>query len=354
MSGGVLFYTHYGADVGYGHVRRCLSIASALQERGIESVFLLDALCEAVPPEVKKFEYHYFSEFSTYDPLKNRTTNVYEIISQCIKNYNLRVVFFDSYSVSDSLLQDLKKDLVIMASFDDFGMTNPNYNLIVDHNSPRAIRNDGGIVLGGFEHCVLGDQYRKLKRTKNQINSRGHKNGKLNLFVSLGSGPVLAYEEMIMSSFIDIKINSMYNIYWLSSNKLPKNDSSDAIEINKMEAIDNMASFLVDMDVSIGSCGVNSLERCCMGIPSLVFKTADNQQRNYQGLIDRGIAIPINNVRDISERLTYLFQNPQSLREQSIRCALSVDGKGASRVAFGIHSLLNSLLSMHETQREGT
>jgi len=350
MSAGVLFYTHCGEDVGYGHVRRCLSIASALQERGVDSVFLLEALCDSLPPELKKFKYHYLSELSTYDPLKNRTTNEYEVISQCIKDYNLRVVFFDNYSVSDGLLQDLKKDLVTMASFDDFGIINTNYNLIVDHNSPSAVRNDGGIVLGGFEHCVLGDQYSKLKRTKNKFKSRGHKNGKLNLFISLGSGPVLAYEEIIMSSFVGIKINSMYNIYWLSSNRLPKNDSSYAVKINKIESIENMASFLVDMDVSIGSCGVNSLERCCMGIPSLVFKTAGNQQRNYQELIDRDIAIPITNECDISKRLNYLFQNPQSVQEKSIRCGLSVDGKGASRVAFSIHSLL----SMRETQRECT
>ena len=350
MSAGVLFYTHYGADVGYGHVRRCLSIASALRERGVESVFLLESLCGSVLPELKNFECYFLSELSTYNPLKNRTTNEYQAISQCIKKYNLRVVFFDNYSVPDSLLQDLKKDLVKMASFDDFGMTNPNYNLIVDHNSLRAIRNNGGIVLGGFEHCVLGDQYSKLKRTKNQVKSRGYKNGKLNLFISLGSGPVLAYEEMIMSSFIDVNINSMYNIYWLISNKLPKNNSSNAFEINKIKTIDNMASFLVDMDVSIGSCGVNALERCCMGVPSLVFKTAGNQQRNYQELIDRGIAMPIKSERDISEGLKYLFQNPQFVQEQSIRCGFSVDGKGASRVAFSIHSLL----SMRETQSEGT
>jgi len=354
MSAGVLFYTHCGEDVGYGHVRRCLSIASALQERGVDSVFLLETLCDSLPPELKKFKYHYLSELSTYDPLKNRTTNEYEVISQCIKDYNLRVVFFDNYSVSDGLLQDLKKDLVTMASFDDFGIINTNYNLIVDHNSPRAIRYDGGIVLGGLEHCVLGDQYSKLKGAKNKNKNRGYKNDKLNLFVNLGSGPVLEYEEMIMSSFIDININSMYNIYWLSSNTLTESNSSHVIEISKMGVIDNMARFLVDMDVSIGSCGVNSLERCCMGIPSLVFITAGNQQRNYQGLIDRDLAIPIDNVRDISQRLTHLFQNPKSLREQSNRCDLSVDGKGASRVAFNIHSLLNSLLSMRETQREVT
>ena len=44
MSAGVLFCTHYGGEVGYGHIRRCLSLASALQEVGIESVFLLESL----------------------------------------------------------------------------------------------------------------------------------------------------------------------------------------------------------------------------------------------------------------------------------------------------------------------
>ena len=58
----VLFRTRYGGSAGYGHIKRCLSMANALRERGVESVFLLDSLNKDVLLEVKKYKYHYFND----------------------------------------------------------------------------------------------------------------------------------------------------------------------------------------------------------------------------------------------------------------------------------------------------
>ena len=38
----VAFRTSGGSDIGFGHVRRCMSLAMSLQEKGADCLFLLD------------------------------------------------------------------------------------------------------------------------------------------------------------------------------------------------------------------------------------------------------------------------------------------------------------------------
>ncbi len=343
MSGGVLFRTLYGGNTGFGHIRRCLSLASALHEKGIESVFLLDSLSEDILLDVKKFKYHSLNEFNSGQYLNSEKVNEEDVISQCIDKYNIKIVFFDKYSIANSLIKNLKKKVSYIAGFDDFGLKNENYDLLIDHNFPHEKEGKNNKVLGGFEYCVLDSQFKKIKSSIKNKSTQGKINFRLNLFVNLGSGFVGTYEKMILKSFANLEINNKFNVYWLINNDLSLLNSKDESRfgIRKITYIDNMAQFLVSMDLAIGSCGVNAIERCCMGVPSLVFKTVENQQRNCHTLISNKLAMPVHNESDIIDKLNYFHTNPKRLKIESDRCSLSIDGEGAHRVANKIHSILS-------------
>jgi UDP-2,4-diacetamido-2,4,6-trideoxy-beta-L-altropyranose hydrolase len=55
--------------------------------------------------------------------------------------------------------------------------------------------------------------------------------------------------------------------------------------------VDDMASLVVKADLAVGAGGVSALERCCLGVPSVVLVVAENQRGNVEGLVRAGAAI---------------------------------------------------------------
>ena len=343
MAAGVLFCTHYGGDIGNGHIMRCLSIASTLQSRGLNSVFLLDKQDENTALKLNEYKC-YFVNKAIYggNIVSNGKSDEQEII-RCMKEHELKIIFIDKYSVTDELLHNLKTKGYFIMGFDDFGLGNPSYGLLIDHNYICDNQCKDSRILGGLEYCVIDERFKKLNDLRGPTTPKEIKSHKLNLFVNLGSGPISDYERIVLKALKMEGMHGKFNVFWLGGSKeqdlgfshYPKN------YIKKFLYINNMAKFMTDMDLAIGSCGVNAIERCVMGIPSLVFRTAENQERNYQHLIDKELITPVLNEYEIVDRLDEFFKNPKMLKKASDRCRLNIDGKGVYRVVEKIESIVS-------------
>ena len=55
--------------------------------------------------------------------------------------------------------------------------------------------------------------------------------------------------------------------------------------------VDNMAALMVDCDYAIGAAGTSAWERCCLGLPSVIFCMAPNQEMIAQHLEQEGAAL---------------------------------------------------------------
>ena len=90
---------------------------------------------------------------------------------------------------------------------------------------------------------------------------------------------------------------------------------------------------------------MSALERCCLGLPSLIVVLADNQCENANVLRQAGAAIDLGrletlSVRTIAERLRSLVDDRKA-REVMIGAAARItDGRGVERV-------LEALLPFH-------
>lgn len=342
MSSGVLFRTHYGGDIGHGHIMRCLSIASALQSKDLVSVFLLDEKPENTVLKLNEYKCYFLNKFNTNGSIETSIESDEQEIIRCMEEHNLKILFIDKYSVPNKLLHNLKAKGFFIVGFDDFGLENPLYDLLIDHNHTGDNQYDRSRILGGLEHCVLDESYKQLNDVNRSSNSTVNGIDKLNLFVNLGSGPTSKYEEMILDAFEMGDSYRKFNVFWLGGSKgldsfflkYPKQP------INKIAYINNMAKFMADMDLAIGSCGVNAIERCAMGIPSLVFRTAENQERNFRNLIDRELVVPVASEDEIVDKLNDFHRCPEALKNASARCRLNIDGKGVYRLADKIDSIL--------------
>ncbi len=341
MSACVLFRTHYSKNIGYGHVKRCLSLASVLEKKGVDVVFLLDITEDEILPELKEYPCYFYSSPCEYEFTQEMSSMELNLTCKYLEKHTNKMVFFDKYSVVESLLISLKDKGVHLASFDDFGIRNSSYDILIDHNY-EVIGDDPYLnILGSLMHCALSyDFYKCVSDKKFSF----YKSSKLSLFINLGSGDVLLYEDMILAALMQLNVKKMFNIYWLVSGRsnIYGKIGVNLPDVNRLRYIDDMPDFLSGMDLAVGSCGVNSLERCCMGVPSLLAKTVENQERNYRTLINEGLGFCFNDEEDIASILEYFYYNKKALKKASELCRTQVDGLGVMRILNKIETLLVS------------
>ncbi|MDP1671587.1 MAG: UDP-2,4-diacetamido-2,4,6-trideoxy-beta-L-altropyranose hydrolase, partial [Burkholderiales bacterium] len=99
----------------------------------------------------------------------------------------------------------------------------------------------------------------------------------------------------------------------------------------------NMAALMAGADLAIGASGATTWERCCLGLPSIVFAVADNQLPIAAGCDKAGALVYLGRtptaVRNpISSSLRQLSKNSEKLGEMSKIGISLVDGLGAQRV----------------------
>jgi UDP-2,4-diacetamido-2,4,6-trideoxy-beta-L-altropyranose hydrolase len=102
--------------------------------------------------------------------------------------------------------------------------------------------------------------------------------------------------------------------------------------------VNDPASIVRHADIAIGAGGVSSLERCCLGIPSLLVSLADNQMGNVLGIVEAGAAVFVGKKADVgtsllASRLRNLA-NDKGRRDIMVTSARNLcDGLGRDRIA---------------------
>jgi UDP-2,4-diacetamido-2,4,6-trideoxy-beta-L-altropyranose hydrolase len=106
----------------------------------------------------------------------------------------------------------------------------------------------------------------------------------------------------------------------------------------------NIAELMTKADIAVGAGGTTSWERCCMGLPSIVFILAENQRRVVEELAESQYVLSLgspdrSSTGKIRDALAKLIDDPDLRREMRIRSLQLVDGKGARRVAAQMKKL---------------
>ncbi|MEE9210775.1 MAG: UDP-2,4-diacetamido-2,4,6-trideoxy-beta-L-altropyranose hydrolase, partial [Kiloniellales bacterium] len=65
------------------------------------------------------------------------------------------------------------------------------------------------------------------------------------------------------------------------------------LDVTVHEGLEDMAALMARADLAIGAAGITSWERCCLGLPSVLVVTADNQRRVAEALERAGAAVSL-------------------------------------------------------------
>ncbi|MCZ7559462.1 MAG: UDP-2,4-diacetamido-2,4,6-trideoxy-beta-L-altropyranose hydrolase [Burkholderiaceae bacterium] len=193
-------------------------------------------------------------------------------------------------------------------------------------------------------HCVqlLGPRYALLRpefgEARARLRERGEAVGRVLVFfggidaANLTASALDALDALGLDADVDVVIGAAH----------PRRAALEARSTARprtalhVQATD-MAALIAAADVGIGAAGVATWERCALGLPSLAFAVAANQQELLRDAAREGLVLgPQVDPSDpaaLALQLRALLENP-ALRAHLARRGLeSVDAQGASRVA---------------------
>jgi UDP-2,4-diacetamido-2,4,6-trideoxy-beta-L-altropyranose hydrolase len=103
--------------------------------------------------------------------------------------------------------------------------------------------------------------------------------------------------------------------------------------------VSDMPSLMAEADLAIGAGGVTALERCCLGLPSILVTIADNQCRIVAMLAEAGAAIDIGAAdtgleRRLTEKLQALLPDTSGWAAMANMGRKLVDGLGVDRIVL--------------------
>lgn len=337
----VAFRTSGGSDIGFGHVRRCMSLAMSLQEKGADCLFLLDG-----DPEV--FELVLASGFQLSKI--HLANDLLDTIRQC-QIHNISIVVADSYEFSASYLEGLREAEFNVAVLDDLGSRDLPANLVVN-----------GAV--GAEHLpyqalattkfLLGPRYILLRPEFLNVPLRQIKDQVGRVLVTVGGSDPHGLTECLMDCIVkslgdvrqDVIIGPLFR-HVDGIRAMAKNASKT---INVHENTSNMNELMLKADMVLCGGGQTTYELAAIGTPAIAVRTAKNQTVNLSGLSHAGTLVWCGDVQDddLSEKLIGEIKSLAS--DAALRKSMNqqgpslVDGQGASRVAEVVLGLMEPSL----------
>jgi UDP-2,4-diacetamido-2,4,6-trideoxy-beta-L-altropyranose hydrolase len=353
------FRTDASNDIGFGHVIRCLTLAKGLIQAGAQVEFITRShvgnLIKYI--ERKGFKVHTLHNAKTLTSKKNEDEYASWLqVSQekdakdtieILKNYQADWIIVDHYSIDEvweKRIQPYARKIMII---DDLANRKHYCNLLLDMTVNRKESDyllkttEDCKILVGAKYILMRDQFKAnkpiaLMRRKNMSDVK-------RILISLGGTDPLNITSWVLNEIetanirSDIEIDVIINSDKGQSNIIRKQIEFSSNKILIHHNVENMSDFMTNADLGIGACGISAWERCCLGLPTIVVVTEENQKTNARNLQNLGAIINLGWYKNIDEYefrkvLQKIIQSKEKRFLLSKKSSEVCDGEGVSRV----------------------
>ncbi len=332
------------AEIGTGHVMRCLSIARAAKNAGLDCVFITsDWHMKAV---LHESGFQIICLESVWNDLNAEITQ----IKSLIKKQNVKRILLDSYFATPEYMLSLCETAKVTYIDDLDAFRYPchmliNYSCYADKFNYPA-RYPGTVLLLGCRYVPLREEFQNLpsKEIKNKVRSV--------LVTTGGSDPYNVAARLVKKAKETKGLNRLafhivagrFNAHVSALARLENETDGDGVIVHRN--VQNMAELMLDCDIAVSAGGSTLYELCACGTPTVAFSFADNQIDGVTGF-ESGYMINAGDFRHNEELcldrmldgVNSLLYNENLRRKLSQHMQELVDGEGASRIAGQIISL---------------
>ena len=322
----VVFRTGAGKEVGFGHIRRCLSLAHALGTFKVLSAFVLDGDTKAV--DIVKTEGH---------PAILIDGDDFEQTSKEMRKYEAKAVVVDSYSHPASYLNKLKFSGNLVVVLDDLAAEFLPVDLVVNGT---AGADDLPYAADSSVTYLLGCSYILLRSEFADVAPRSYDSVR-RVLITIGGSDAFDLTPRIVgwvrSILPDVDIDVVVGPLSLNRNEIDAAASN--LQNVYLHHEPDMGRLMRACDIAVSGGGQTTYELAATGTPTIAIRIAPNQTLNLRGLsaartlIWAADAADTNLREQVIQALRALAGSPSLRRELGSNGRCLVDGRGAFRVA---------------------
>jgi UDP-2,4-diacetamido-2,4,6-trideoxy-beta-L-altropyranose hydrolase len=344
-------------SIGSGHLMRCLTLAKALRDRGCTISFICGEHQSNLLYSIENFGFKLYKlprSIVVDKKLKHSewlgATQEYDA-KQTISALKLIGVvdwlIVDHYSLDEEWESIIKNYVRSVLVIDDLADRKHNCEVLLDQNYYIDMHARYQELVPGNCKKLLGPEFSLLRpsflQARHLLENKSRENFKIFIFfgsVDPSNETIKALKSIKLINIKDIEVDVVVGAD--NPNKLMVKNLCDQMpNANFYSYVENIENLIVNSDLAIGASGTSIWERCCLGVPALVWSIADNQNEIARGAHQLGVVISLGSfvsvtIQKIIISLRELILD-DVLRENMSRKSLeTVDGKGLERVTAAL------------------
>jgi UDP-2,4-diacetamido-2,4,6-trideoxy-beta-L-altropyranose hydrolase len=326
--------------LGTGHVVRCLTLANALRDRGVEASFVCRLhdghACDLVTQAGFAVEYlrlsaHYGPAAGAVDEIrllgaswKQDAEETFAAIGGGEVSRDLLVV--DHYAIDERWERIVRPLFRRVLVIDDLADRNHTCDLLLDqslHDHPAA-RYSGLVDLS--TRLFIGPRYALLRPEFERVTAPLRNCGLRHILVYLGGTDPTNETTKILQALHSLEPVGLKVTVVLGRNErnalAVRRAAAGLPDIEILSGTNEMAHLMAAADLGIGTCGGAAWERCALGLPSLVVVNAENQRDDARILQQMGAIRYLGDASTTTtarwgDEIRALRDNPSALAEMS-------------------------------------
>lgn len=330
-----LFRADASATIGSGHVRRCLAVAMALKRDGWTCRFAVGGESLSVVPELAVGDF----AIRTLDWASMCDTAV---LSDFVPD-GCDLLVVDHYGLDRAYESAARRFARRVLTIDDLADRDHDCDVLVDATTGRSATDYASRVPASAA-LLLGPSYAPLRFAFAAARARRatHSRDVRRMLINFGgtdpddmTGAVLtALSDMTLPA--DLQVDVVLGHGARHAARIARQFAGMADNFHLRLDVPDMAELLAETDVAIGAGGVSALERCCLGVPSVVVAIADNQRLAAAALSEKGAARLARDAADAARQAVALLEDRAARQAMAATAAVLCDGRGAARIAIWI------------------
>jgi len=331
----IVFRVDSSAQIGSGHLMRCLTLAKRLQkEKKADIYFIMRQLEGNLISLVEKQGFSIF-QLPIGPSFKNligyerwltvKSSFDAEQTISCIKQLDqVEWLMVDHYAVDQSWERKLRPFVKNIMVIDDLANRQHDCDILLDQNFylDRETRYNGLVpqnckLLLGPGYALLRDEFYEARKKMRQ------RDGILrNLLVSFGGSDLTNETIKTLRAIKKLKWKEILVNVVVGKNHPHQEEVKAFCErhpyMNYFSQISNMADLMNEADLAIGAGGTTTWERCFLGLPALVIAIAENQVKMCEDCAKIGYIEYLGENKDVSiyDIYTKIKMSPHLLKQR--------------------------------------
>ncbi len=270
--------------IGAGHAIRSCVLADALIEKGF-SIKIVTSLQS----------YHFLTHLTKYERISPK-----EFFEKPFSHDVLVIDHYDLDHVYERHFRPFAKKILVL---DDLANRNHDCDVLVDQTFQRTALMYKYLVpqscrlLIGCSYALIRHEFTRLRKKSLEKREKTHEVQRI--LVSMGGSDPKNYTQKAIILLKKTGFKGKVDIvtgFSPTRNHLLEQELKDFKGSHEIHVNPPMAELMYASDLSIGAAGSSVWERCCLGLPSLMYVTANNQKLIYKNLIDAGICFKPSNL----------------------------------------------------------